>query len=328
MLLVLGISVSGASFVPQMQGEQPSNVQRKQNSPSCGALHSAYQLGPGDELELSALEVEDFTSKVVRIDGDGKAQIPLIGRMLLAGLTVPEAEHELNKRLSTYIRDPQISVNVKEWRSQPISVLGAVNTPGVHQLQGEKTLLEVLSLAGGLRPDAGYSVRISRRLEWGCIALPGATVDASHKFSVGEVSLKNILDGSSPSQNIEILPHDVVTVPKAEMIYVIGEVNRSGAFPLGEHETLSVLQAVSLAEGLGRTADAAHTRILRKDPVTNQLIETPVNVKAIISGKATDVSLEANEILFVPGSTGKKAALRALEAAIQTGTGIAIWRRP
>jgi len=285
-------------------------------------------LGPGDEVEISGPELDEKTISPTRIDGDGNLQVPLVGRVQVAGLTVQESEQELDKRLSTYIRHPEIAVNLKEVRSQPVSVVGAVNTPGIHQVQGQKTLLEMLSLAGGIRPDAGYRVRITRRLEWGCVPLPNATSDAAGGFSVGEVNLKEILEAKKPEENIAIFPHDVVSVPKAEMIYVIGDVKRSGGFALGQHEFMSVLQALSLAEGLTGTADTRHARILRLNANADQRVEIAVNVKNILSGKSGDVPLLGDDILFIPGSLGKKTTLRAIEAAIQTGSGIAIWHMP
>src|SRR3984893_13415914 len=291
-------------------------------------VRSTYVLGPDDQLEISGPELTEVANKPVRIDGDGDIQVPLAGRVHVSGLTVQQTERELNKVLSTYIRHPQVVVNVAEVRSQPVSILGAVNTPGVHQVQGHKTLLEMLALAGGIRSDAGYSIRITRHLEWGCIPLPKAELDASGQFSVAEVNLTKIMQAENPEDNIQILPHDIVSVPKAEMIYVIGEVKRSGGFVLGEHQSMSVLQALSLAEGLNGTADARHARILRLKPNADQREEMSVDVKDVLRGKKSDVPLRGNDILFIPGSTGKKAALRTIEAAIQTGTGFAIWRTP
>jgi len=286
-------------------------------------------LGPDDEVEIYGPELDELTNKPARINGDGYIQVPLIGSVHLAGLSIREAEQELDKRLSAYIRQPRTALNMKELRSQPVSILGAVNSPGVHQVQGRKTLLEMLSLAGGIRSDAGYSVRITRQQQWGCIPLPNVTVDPSGAFSVAEVNLKDILDAKNPEENIAIMPHDVISVPKAEMIYVIGEVRRSGGFVLGEHESMSVLQALSLAEGLSATADARHAKILRPsgNAGSSQREEIAVDVKGILTGRTGDVSLRGDDILFIPGSMGKKTALRAIEAAIQTGTGLIIWRR-
>jgi polysaccharide export outer membrane protein len=307
----------------------PSPPQSDELKAKCGSqVRSTYLLGPDDQLEISGPELTDSGNKPVRIDGDGNIQVPLVGRVHVSGLTVQQTEQELDKVLSAYIRQPQVVVSVAEVRSQPVSILGAVNAPGVHQVQGHKTLLEMLALAGGIRPDAGYSIRITRKLEWGCIPLPKAELDASGRFSVAELNLKRIMEAKNPEENIQIFPHDVISVPKAEMVYVIGEVRRSGGFVLGEHQSISVLQALSLAEGLNGAADTRHARILRLKRDADQREELSVDVKDVLGGKKPDVALQADDILFIPGSTGKRAALRGLEAAIQTGTGLAIWRMP
>ena len=291
-------------------------------------VRSTYLLGPDDQLEITGPELTEFGNKPARIDSEGNVQVPMVGRVHVAGMTVQQTEQKLNKELQKYIRDPQVVVNVAEIRSQPVSVLGAVNTPGVHQVQGHKTLLEMLSQAGGIRPDAGYSVRITREVDWGCIPLPGAKLDQTGRFTVAELNLQKIMEAKDPAENIQIFPHDVITVPKAEMVYVIGEVHRSGGFVLGEHKTISVLQALSLAEGMNNTADSRHCKILRLKRDADEREELPVDIKELFKGKKQDVTLQADDILFVPGSVGKKAALRTLEAAIQTGTGLAVWRVP
>ena len=288
-------------------------------------VRSTYLLGPDDELTISAPELEVQPGKTMRVDGEGDVQVPLVGRVHIAGLTVQQSEQDINKRLTTYIRDPQVAIDVKELRSQPASVLGAVNSPGIHQVQGHKTLLEMISMAGGIRQDAGYSIRITRLKEWGCIPLASSKVDASGQFSVAQVNLQSIMEAKTPEENIQILPHDTITVPKAEVVYVTGEVKKSGGFVLGERQTMSVIQAVALAEGLSSTADRKHAKILRLNPGADERVEIAVDLKGILQGKGGDVRLQGNDILFVPGSTGKKVALRVIEAAIQTGSGVAIY---
>ena len=310
-------------------GQQSLPKESDQPKPLCSAqVRSTYQLGADDQIEISEPELAELANKPTRIDGDGDIEVPLVGRVHVSGLTVQQVQQELNKALSTYVRHPQVAVSVAEVHSQPVSVLGEVNTPGVHQVQGHKTLLEMLALAGGVRPDAGYSIRVTRQLEWGCIPLPKAELDASGQFSVAEVDLKKIMEAQDPEDNIQIFPHDIITVPKAEMVYVIGEVRRSGGFVLGEHQSVSVLQALSLAEGLNTTADTRHARILRLKGNGDQREETAVDIKSVLQGKKSDVALQGDDILFIPGSTGKKAGLRTLEAVIQAGTGYAIWRAP
>jgi polysaccharide export outer membrane protein len=294
---------------------------------TCGSqVRSTYLLGPDDELAISGPELDVPPNKTIRVDGDGNVQVPLTGRVHVAGLTVLQSEQEINKRLSTYIRDPQVAIDVKELRSQPASVLGAVNAPGIHQVQGHKSLLEMISMAGGIRQDAGYSIRITRLKEWGCIPLANATVDPSGRFSVAQVNLQSIMEAKTPEENIQVLPHDVISVPKAELVFVTGEVKKSGGFVLGERQTMSVYQAVALAEGLGQTADRKHAKILRLNPGADQRVEIAVDLKGILEGKSKDVQLQGNDILFVPGNTSKKVALRIIEAAIQTGSGVAIYR--
>lgn len=323
------VTLASALLVAIADGQQPStpNAAGEPQAPCSNQVRSTYLLGPNDELDISGVEPEETAPRTSRIDGAGYLQVPLVGRVRVAGMTVQQSEQELNKRLSTYVRDPQVAINVKELRSQPVSILGAVNAPGVHQLQGQKTLLEMLSLAGGFRPDVGYTIRITRQRDWGCLPLSNARLDASGQFIVGEVKLKEIIEARNPAENIQILPNDVISVPKAEMVYVIGDVRRSGGFVLGERESMSVLQALSMAEGLERTADARRAKVLRLSTSGERREEIAVDVKRILKGKAQDVALQGGDILFIPGSTGKRAALRAIEAAIQTGTGLAIWRR-
>ena len=298
--------------------------------PPCKAdtVRSTYLLGAEDQLQISGPEPDDAAGapKIVSVDGEGDIQVPLVGRVHVAGMTVQQAEGELNKKLSVYVKHPQAALDVKEMRSQPASVLGAVNQPGVHQVSGRKTLMEMISLAGGVRQDAGYSIRITRQVEWGCLPLPGSTMDASGRFSVAQVNLQDIMEAKVPEDNIQILPHDVITVPKAELIYVTGAVKKSGGFILGEKQNMSVIQALSMAEGLGTAPDTKHAKILRVNPGSDQRTEIPVDLKTILQGKSQDIPLQGNDILFVPDSTGKKVALRAMEAAIATGTGLAIYR--
>jgi polysaccharide export outer membrane protein len=285
-----------------------------------------YQLGSGDQIVVHALDVEEVSDKPAAIDADGFIKLPMIGRVHAGGLSTRQLERELTKRLRTFVRDPQVTVSIAEYRSQPVSVLGAVASPGVHQLQGNKTLFEVLSMAGGLRADAGHSIKITRRIEWGAIPLPTAANDSTGRFSVAEVSVRSILDANNPHENIRICPNDVISVPRADMIYVVGAVKRAGGFVLNERESLTVLQALSLAEGLDTTAAPRAAGILRPDQNGGARTEIAVDLRRIMAGKSGDVPLTADDILFVPNSMAKSATLRGLEAALQIGTGIAIWR--
>ena len=290
-------------------------------------IRSTYVLGPDDQISIRAIEAEEISDKPVAIGPDGFLTIPLVGRIRASGLTIQELETEVRNRLKRYIQNPEVAVSVTEYRSQPVSVLGAVKNPGVHQLSGRKTLAEMLSMAGGLRSDAGYSIKITREMEWGRIPLPTASDDPTGKFSTAQVDVKRLLEAGVPEENILICPHDVISVPRAEMVYVIGEVTKSGGFVLEEREHVSVLQALALAGGLARYAAPGRAKILRLTKKGADRAEIPVDVGKIMSGRKPDVPLGADDILFVPTNVPKAASLRAVEAAISIGTGIAIWRR-
>jgi polysaccharide export outer membrane protein len=319
--LFLFIAVAGVSLVGF-----PSAVKGQASQPAVTVPPSSYILGPGDQLAFSGISAEEFANKPFRVDADGQVNLPMVGYLPAAGLTLRQFEESLNKRLGTYIREPQLVVTIAEFHGQPVSVLGAVKAPGTHQLEGQKNLLEMISLAGGFREDSGNTIEITRELQWGTIPLADATTDPSGKFSVAQVSIKHILEGKSAAANVPIMPHDVITVPKAELVYVIGSVNKAGGFILSENEHMSLLQALSLAAGLERTADSRHARILRTESDQEQRKEIVVDVKKILEGASSDVPLYGGDILFVPDSTAKRVGMRTMEAIVQAAVGVAIWR--
>lgn len=287
---------------------------------------AAYVLGPDDQITIHALLVPEIAEKAIRIESDGWINLPLAGRVKAGGLTPSQLEQAIVERLKVYVEQPQVSIDITEMKSQPVSVLGAVKNPGVHQLRGPKALVDVLALAGGVEADAGYSVRIARRVQAGVPPLPNAQPDATGEYVVTEVGLEDVMDGRRLASTLAIQPHDVITVPRARLIYAIGEVKKPGGFVLREKQTVSVLQVLALAEGLSRTAGAGNARVLRNNPAGGRREEIPVNLNRLMAGKGEDVSLQPDDILFVPNSLAKSGFVRAMEAAIQVGTGMAIWR--
>lgn len=303
----------------------------------CGAAGqetgpAVYTLGPDDQIVIRVLDLEEFgatstaTDKPYRIDLRGFVNLPLVGRVKAGGQTIEAFEAELVGKLKEFVKEPQVTVMVTEYRSQPISILGQVTSPGVHQLQGRKSLFEVISMAGGLKPEAGYTIKIVRKKEYGAIPLASAKMDTTGEYSVAEVHVKGIMNAEHPEENLLIQPFDVITVPKAELIYVVGTVKRSGGFTLADREKVTVLQALSMAEGFGPQPADKECKILRKSANSDRE-EIPVNLSAILKGKAPDVPMQSEDILFVPTSTGKKVVARSAEAAIALTTGMLIWRR-
>lgn len=328
-LIISLLAVTGAGYAQSPEAVfpvVPGALRAVEGSPELSGVLASYVLGPSDQISLAVDQLpEEFAEKTFRIDQNGDVSIPLIGRVHGGGLTASELEDELRNRFGTILKAPDVVVNVTEFSSQPVSVLGAVGLPGIRQLQGRKTLFEVLSLAGGLRPDAGTTVKITRELRLGALPLPGAATGSTGQYSVATVHLKDVMQASA--ENIVVLPGDTVFVPRADLVYVVGSVTKPGSFPIGESETLSALQLVSLAEGLIRTAASEKAKILRLDSGSDTRTEIPINLSQLMAGKAPDVILRPDDILFIPNSGARSVEYRTLEAIVNTATGVAIYGR-
>lgn len=287
----------------------------------------AYVLGPEDALSIRILDADELGIAPYPIDLKGNIDLPRIGTVKAAGLTVSQLQSTLVERFRDYLQHPTVTISVVEYRSQPVSVLGAVTTPGTLQMRGRKSLFQVISEAGGLKPEAGNMIKIARQNEFGPVPLPGAQPDPTGQFSVAEVSIRSIMDAQNPAANISVKPNDIITVPKAQLIYVIGDVNKPGGFPLTERPTISVLEAVSLAEGLGKAAGSKNAKILRASS-SGSRSEIPVDLRRILEGRGSDVALQPEDILFIPNSLSKNVTVRTIESMIQIGTGVAIYAHP
>jgi polysaccharide export outer membrane protein len=284
-----------------------------------------YIIGIDDQVLIRIVDLRDIPDKPFRVDPSGSIDLPLLGPVHAADLTPGQLKEGLAAAAAKYILDPQISVNIVEYHSQPVSVIGAVNTPGVHSLTGPKRLIEVLSEAGGLRPDAGSTIRITRDIKWEAIPLPGTRMDAGGQFSVAELDTDKLMNFGMPRDNILVRPHDVISVSKAELIYVMGNVKKAGGFSLASRENISVLKALALAEGPDHTASVKNSVILRpaSDGAKEQSIR--VAIDKMLLGKAPDMPMRANDVLYIPNNAPKSIALRTAEAALQIGTGLAIY---
>ena len=285
-----------------------------------------YVLGPGDQLVLHVANDEEISDKPISIDPAGTIDLPMVGRLQAAGLTLEQLKAELTSRLQRYITQPDVSVNLSASGSQPVSVLGEVTNPGVQQLKGSGHLLEVLSLSGGLKADAGPKVIVTRQSRWGAIDNPKAHTDPTTGFSTVSFSLDELMSAHNPQNNILIEPNDVITVPRADLVYVVGDVQKAGGFQLS-HQTISLLQTLSLAEGLGPNNAAGRARVLRQEPGGDGTPrQIPVDINKIVAGKAPDFKLQANDVLFIPRSGVKVVSEKAIDAAIGITTGLLIYR--
>ena len=287
-----------------------------------------YRIGPEDLLQISVFQVEDF-NRVARVSADGLIYLPLLGQIQAAGLTPHELGQAISRLLSEkYVQDPQVSVLVQEYHGEPVTVIGAVKAPGVYQLKARKTLVHVLSLAGGLADDAGNEIWVSHGFS------PLLMQAAAQKLETGQdvpansttVKISELLGPNGAQWDIPVRGGDVIRIPKAQMVYAMGEVQAPGGYVL-EHDNqrISVMQLVALAKGTTRKAAAGNARIIQTN-FKGEREEKEIDLGKLFEGKVADIELSPNDILYVPPSKVKGALLRGLESAIQIGTGILIYR--
>ncbi len=310
----------------------PPTAATADSAPGKGADYCA---GPDDLLSVTVLEAPDL-SRPVRVSASGEISLPLIGVFQVAGLAPRAIELMVQDRLrETYMRNPQVSVQVLEMQSHTISVMGAVNKPGTFQIRGARTLLEVLSLAQGLAPGAGDTAIVMRATGGTASATAQNGTPAGLDTPVAfealqgskalppgdfvEVKLKDLLQATDPKQNVLVYPGDIVKVMSAGLVYIVGDVNKPGAFPMHDHEKLTILHALALGEGLKPTAAGKNARVIRTLE-TGSRLEVPVNLSDILNGKAPDVPLQARDIVFVPNSRSKSVALGTADALVRMVT--------
>jgi polysaccharide export outer membrane protein len=223
--------------------------------------------------------------------------------------------------------------------------------PGVFQIRGTKTVIEVLSMAQGLADDAGDTVVImhgagvtgpdGRKASGNGLLAGNAGEPLQQAFAINEdsksaagknngeieeIDLKKLLESDDSALNVHVRPGDIVKVPRAGIVYVVGEVQKPGGFVLQNNESISVLQALALAEGPTHTSATGRSRIIRTDPSTGRRTEIPMNIGKILSGRAPDTYLQAKDIVFVPNSAAKSVLYRGSAAALQTAAGVAIYK--
>jgi len=264
------------------------------------------KLGPGDLIEVNVYNVPELASKA-RISSSGDVYLPLIDYVHVDGLTQEEAQTLIEKRLTDggFVRSPHVTIFVDDASSQGVTVIGEVAKPGIYPDVADHKLYEVISEAGGFTSSSSRKIAVIRRNQADPIR-----IDLP----------RNLADNLSG--NIEILPGDTITVPRAPVIYVVGDVGRPCGL-LVDNGTLTVLQALALAGGTNRTAKLGAARIVHKGPTG--MTETKLQVKKMLEAKAPDVTLEADDILFIPVSGGKVLAGKSLEAAMAVATAVTIY---
>lgn len=328
-LAALCLSVAPlAAQTPQKAVQQAAQMAPPPQVPPPAAGPRDYVIGSQDLIAITVMESPEL-SREVRVGLDGTVSMPLLAeRIRLQGLTLGEAERLLEKKYKEagILNAPNVSIFIKELVSKPVTVSGAVRTPGTFQLGMQVPLVRVLTQAGGLSDEAGGMVQIIRGG-----ALPRATTD--ERPEIISIRIDDIFQGK-PEANVPVHGGDIVNVVPAGAVYVVGAVNKPGRYLLrGSGDDLTVLRVLAMAEDTRRSAKVSQTIILRKDaslcpegaPCGPEAIrQIPVDIKKILKRESPDVALLANDVLFVPESMARRAFTRGLEAALQVATGVAV----
>jgi len=275
-----------------------------------------YVINPEDLLEVYVYDVPELSREYV-VNSAGNVTVPLLPKPVpAAGLSPDQFARGLEQsfRQAGSLSRPQITVTVKQSRRSVVTVEGAVKTPQAVQVIGRSRLTAVLSQCGGLADDAGSFVTVTRGT-----AAPRDSPQPTG--SVVSVELKKLMNGNDSTSQFEVWPGDRVSIDRAGVFYVLGEVNRPGGFNLkSADEQLTALQALAIAGDVTSVAKKGKAVIIRKDAsAPGGRHEVPIDVNGILGGKSPDPVLQANDILYVPASGGKKA----MRAVTQTATTIA-----
>jgi polysaccharide export outer membrane protein len=264
-------------------------------------------ISPGDLLSITVFDTPEF-SGTIRVSNEGNLTLPLVGSLHLAGISAENAALLIRKKLidGNFVKDPQVNVSFVDFINQSAVVLGEVEKPGAVPILGSRTLWEIIGAAGGITPAAANSVVIIHRS------------DPSHPQHL-DINFDRDL---STQLNPQIFPGDTVQVPRAGMVYVVGEVGKQGAFPI-LHEKMTLLQAVTLAEGLKYTSKSSQVRLIRTGSGGREIYK--IDVPKLLKGTAPDIELRNDDIVYVPNSVSKVVITRGIIAAIAVSSSLAVY---
>ena len=266
-------------------------------------------IGPGDLLNISVFAVPELNLKV-RVNERGSVTLPLVGEMHLDGLTVAQAEQSLAKVLvqRDFVLKPQVTIFIAEYATQGITILGEVNQPGTYPLFGPHHLFDAISAAGGLTQRSSSTISLIHR------------GDREHP-----VHLNLAVTHTNTAADVMLQPGDTIIVDKAPVVYVVGEVNKPGAFLMENNTSITVLRAVALAQGATHRAALSKAEVVRRLPTGVEEIELPLG--KIMRGQMADIQLIGDDILFLPTSKTKVGAQKGAEAIIAATIGLAEFGR-
>lgn len=275
-----------------------------------------FRIGPGDIIEIMVEDAPELSGQF-RVSVAGRISMNYLGAVDAGRRTPDELARFIADGLrDRYIFDPNVKVTVKQVNSRSYFVQGAVASSGVYQIEGRPTLLELITLAGGLAQNHGSTAFIIRRNRNAPVNAPelenageespeAAAARAAAMFTLVKANISGLLKGNF-DQNMFLEPGDIVNIPQTDLFFVAGDVKAPGSFPLREGTTLR--QAVSLAQGVNMTASPGRGIIFRENKATGRREEINVDIGEVMNGKGTDPLLQANDIILVPNSRMKKLA--------------------
>jgi polysaccharide export outer membrane protein len=296
MFFLLQVGFAQTSGSAPIRGEEapaatPANSVPQNNLPDSTNQDShRLSIGPGDELDVSVYGAPDLTQHV-RVGTSGNIYLPLIGTVHVAGLASDEAEALVEQKLAdgSFVTKPHVTIYVKEYTTEAVSITGEVNKPGAYPALETRRLYDAFMEAGGLTQTAGRSVTIAH--------------DGQTRPDVVLLSSDPV---KSAQANVPIQPGDAISVSKAPIVYVIGEVTKPGGYVLGDAQDgdvaspqLTVIRVIALASGPIRGAALNKSKIIRR--TANGIQELPIPLKKIMAGKSPDLPLQAEDILYIPG---------------------------
>jgi len=310
LILTTFLLASVCSLPALAQNVAPLNPATNASTPVVGGTAHALQISAGDLLDVNVFDTAELSGRL-RVNEHGSIELPIAGDLVVSGLTADQAGHAIEQKLlsANILRDPHVSVNVLEYATQGVTVLGEVKNPGVYPLLGTHGLLDLVSAAGGVTPNAGKAVTVTHR------------ADPEHPQIVNMESKP----GKTDAYIVDVRPGDTIVVSHAGIIYVVGDVGKPGGFLIENNDRLTVVQAVALAQGANRSASLNHAKLIRKNGSTRE--EFPVPLKKILSNKAPDQTLADGDILFVPTSAAQ-AALRDVESILPATASAAVYHVP
>ena len=297
---------------------QTASVPSPQGVRAAASTDDRYRIGPGDIIDVTVFGKPQFNRQGVKVDGRGMIRMPLVKQEIMAACrTEDELAAEITTLLKEYIREPEVIVQIKEYLAEPIAVIGAVRTPSRFQLQRRARLLEMLTLVNGPADNAGRTIQVVHQgSPVNCSGNnPGGPATESMADQVDYFQLSETLRGEEKA-NPYVRAGDVISIAKAEEIYVIGNVLKPSSIPLNQPLTLS--RAIAMVGGTLPDTKRGAIRIIRQLPGSTEKQELTVNLDSINKRQSEDVVMMANDIVEVPTSGGKRF-LRSLLGAVVPG---------